>query len=143
MNTKLVLTIILMAFGPFLMAQDQQPVLRAKERIHDFGNIQQGRPVVHQFELINTGKDSISIASVVASCGCTTPTWSKLPIPPGGKTTISVGYNSAAPGRFEKPITIFYGDEMIELAVKGNVYTAPPTPAPENASIQFLKRVAL
>ena len=52
-------------------------------QVHDFGKIKQGTPVSHEFKFTNKGKVPLIIANVRASCGCTTPDWSKDPVPPG------------------------------------------------------------
>jgi hypothetical protein len=52
-------------------------VLLSRESSYDFGKIPQGKPVTHVFEFTNTSKDSIKLDEVRASCGCTTPEWSK------------------------------------------------------------------
>src|SRR6187455_102709 len=85
-----------------------QEVLSVKETEFNFGTIPQGKPVYHFFEVTNTGKDPMVISNVQTSCGCTTPEWSKEPIAPGATAIIKVGYNAAAEGFFEKPITITY-----------------------------------
>jgi hypothetical protein len=80
------------------------------------------------------------IDNVQASCGCTTPEWSREPIAPGGTSIIKVGYNSAAPGYFEKTITLMYAEGMTSLiSIKGTVWKTPEQPAPFNKSIAFLK----
>jgi hypothetical protein len=121
----------------------QADALQLKETTFNFGKIQQGRPVTHVFELVNTGKEAIKLEDVQASCGCTTPEWSRDLIQPGAKSTIKVGYNAAAEGDFSKTVTITYqdnGQKHKALAISGNVYTAPPTPAPLNSSISLLKQ---
>lgn len=107
---------------------------------HDFGNIRRGRPVTHEFQFLNTGKDPIRMENVAASCGCTTPKWSPEPVPPGKSGTITVGYNAAVEGPFEKSITLVYnGGKTKTIYVKGKV--EPPVPAvPLNSSVQLLKQ---
>lgn len=115
-------------------------VLQVKETSYDFGKIQQGRPVTHNFEVINTGKEPLMLENVQASCGCTTPEWSKEPIQPGASSTIKVGYNAAAEGDFSKSITISYNDNQHKvLIISGHVYKGPATSAPANASLSILK----
>lgn len=76
------------------------------EETHDFGQIQQGVPVSHEFVITNTGKEPLIISGVRASCGCTTPFWTKEPIAPGKTGTVKASYNAAANGPFHKSITI-------------------------------------
>ena len=81
-------------------------VLKLKETAHDFSQIPQGKPVYYSFEITNVGKTELKLDNVQASCGCTTPEWSRDPIAAGATAQIRVGYNAAAQGPFEKTITI-------------------------------------
>jgi hypothetical protein len=112
-----------------------------KETEFNFGKIPQGKPVTHVFEIVNTGKDSLHIVNVQASCGCTTPEWEKnKPVAPGATAKITVGYNAAAEGIFTKPVTITYnGSEIKQLFIKGEVWKTPASSAPENKTISDLK----
>lgn len=115
--------------------------LELKQSEHDFGKIAQNKPVYYYFEVVNKGTSPLKLDNVSASCGCTTPEWSKDPIPAGGSQKIKVGYNAAAEGVFEKYITITYnGNVTKQVKIKGNVWKAPPASAPSNESIQFLKQ---
>jgi hypothetical protein len=115
-------------------------VIQLKETAYDFGKIQQGRPVTHNFELVNIGKEPLMLENVQASCGCTTPEWSKDAIQPGATSTIKVGYNAANEGQFNKTITITYNDHQYKtLTISGTVYKGPTTSAPVNASLSLLK----
>jgi len=90
---------------------------------------------------VNTGKTELKLDNVQASCGCTTPEWSKDPIPPGATAKIKVGYNAAAENNFEKYITITYNTtQSKQLKIKGMVWKAPDGSAPANASIDLLKK---
>jgi Protein of unknown function (DUF1573) len=126
---------------------DMKPVtapvetLVLKESEFNFGKIPQGKPVTHIFEITNTGKDSLKIVNVQASCGCTTPEWERdKPLAPGASAKITVGYNAAAEGPFTKPVTITYnGSEIKQLFIKGEVWKTPASSAPENKSLGDLK----
>ena len=118
-----------------------EDVLRFKESVHDFGQIPQGKPVFFNFEIVHTGKASLKLDNVQASCGCTTPEWSKDPIAAGASSTIRVGYNAAATNYFEKYITITYNNNQTkQITIKGTVWKAPDGSAPANASIDLLKK---
>lgn len=111
-----------------------------KETSFDFGKIMQGKPVFHDFQVVNLDSAPLVIDNVQASCGCTTPEWSREPIAPGGTSIIKVGYNSAAAGYFEKTITLMYAEGMTTMvSIKGTVWKTPEQPAPFNKSIAFLK----
>lgn len=114
--------------------------LGLKELSYDFGKIPQGKPVTHIFAVENIGKDSLKIANVQASCGCTTPEWERDKVQaPGEKTKITVGYNAAAEGPFTKSITITYnGNQSKQITIKGEVWKTPATSAPENKDLKSL-----
>jgi hypothetical protein len=119
-------------------------VLKLKETEHNFGKIPQGRPVFYSFEIVNIGQEPLKLDDVKASCGCTTPEWSREAIAPGATAQIRVGYNAAAENYFEKYITITYNtNQTKQLKIFGNVWKAPEGAAPANASIQFLKKQTL
>ena len=116
--------------------------LQLKENTHNFGKIPQGRPAVTVFEIVNTGSTAMRLDNVQASCGCTTPEWSREPIAPGATAIIKVGYNAYAEGPFTKTVTIVYDTNRTKtLTISGEVYKAPSASAPENASVQFLKQI--
>ncbi|MDI9319402.1 MAG: DUF1573 domain-containing protein [Phycisphaerales bacterium] len=104
--------------------------------VHDFGTIQEGPAAEHEFEFTNTGKEPIIISNVSASCGCTTPSYSKDPVLPGKKGTIKASYNTQ--GRvdpFTKTITITSNAGIKVLTIKGEVEKAPSGSVPENNSM--------
>lgn len=145
MRRFLSLSVLLTAFI-FADAQttpETQDVLQLKETEHDFAKIPQGKPVYYIFEIVNTGTQPLKLDDVHASCGCTTPEWSRDPIAPGAAAQIKVGYNAAAEGPFDKAITITYNGQSKQLKIKGTVWKAPEGAAPANASVQFLKKQTL
>jgi hypothetical protein len=120
--------------------QKTEPI-KLSENSFDFGKIPQGKPVTHNFIVENTAKDTLHIEQVQASCGCTTPEWSKEPVLAGGKTTIKVGYNAAAEGAFEKSITIYYnGGQVKQFTIKGTVWKTPEQSAPGNQGLNVFKQ---
>ena len=139
--------LLLFAFSLFLFAvvkaqTEAAPaeVLLLKETEFDFGKIPQGKPVYHTFEIVNKGDKALKLDNVSASCGCTTPEWSRDEIAPGATAVIKVGYNAANEGGFEKPVTISYnGNQTKILKIKGQVWKAPSGAAPANAPVSFLK----
>jgi hypothetical protein len=80
-----------------------QGVLTFEHTDHDFGKVPEGTLASYEFKFKNTGNQPIVIASAQASCGCTTPDWTKTPVLPGIKAV----YNSAGrPGVFAKTVTV-------------------------------------
>ncbi|XZF14422.1 DUF1573 domain-containing protein [Chitinophagaceae bacterium MMS25-I14] len=62
---------------------------------HSFGTIKEGDVVKYSYRFRNTGQYPLLIAKTDVSCGCTTPSYPKEPIPPGGDGVIEVQFNSA------------------------------------------------
>jgi len=69
-----------------LWAQTQSAKITFTEESYDFGKIAEEKgPVTHEFTFTNTGAQPLIIQSVKASCGCTTPDWTRDPVLPGKK----------------------------------------------------------
>ena len=149
MKLNWILYIAFFFFPGFTMAQVQNQgqqigMLETRKSVFDFGNIPQGRPVFHVFMLENPSLKPVLIDNVQASCGCTTPEWSREAVSPGGKSAVKVGFNAAAEGPFEKTIQVFYaGGQQIVLTIKGSVWKTPDQPAPPNRVVSTLKAVRL
>ncbi|ARS34734.1 hypothetical protein CA264_04355 [Pontibacter actiniarum] len=78
-----------------------------EKETHDFGTVAEGTQATYVFRVKNVGKDPVVIPAVQASCGCTTPTWTKEPILPGKIGMIKAVYNTTGrPGPFHKSITV-------------------------------------
>ena len=120
-----------MLIGMTVMAQT--PVITFEKTTHDFGKINEadGR-VTTVFEFKNEGMSPLVLTNVRASCGCTTPKWTREPIMPGAVGEITVTYNpSGRPGRFQKTITITSNasEPTTRLYIKGEVISKPVNPA--------------
>lgn len=94
--------------------------------LYDFGDITEGKSVVHEFTFTNAGTQPLIITDAMASCGCTTPIWPNEPVMPGKKGKIIVTYHSAGhAGAFIKNIFITSNaitpGESYVLHIKGNV----------------------
>jgi Protein of unknown function (DUF1573) len=89
----------------------------------DFGKIKQGVPVTHEFSFVNKGKVPMIITNAQPSCGCTVPSWTRDPIPPGGSGYVKATFNAAASGNFDKSITVTANVEtgMVILRIRGEV----------------------
>ncbi len=135
---KLILTAFI-AFGGVFAAQAQTPDVQPApaenpnaaevkfvKETHDFGAIPQGTPASYSFEFKNTGKSPLIITTASASCGCTTPEWSKDPIKPGKVGFVKATYNAASPGPFTKSVTVMSNakNSTVILYLKGDVKPA-------------------
>ncbi len=90
---------------------------------YDFGKIPFKKETSHLFEFKNSGKSSLVIYDVKASCGCTVPEWSKKPIRQGEIGQLNIKYDAAFPGVFQKTLEIFYNgpNSPARIEIKGEV----------------------
>ncbi|MBL6962363.1 MAG: DUF1573 domain-containing protein [Bacteroidetes bacterium] len=98
--------------------------------IHDYGNIhEENGPASFDFKFKNVGKTKYIIDTVVASCGCTTPAYSRDPVKPGKTGFIRATYDPTnLRGPFSKTITVKGNSKgKITLTLKGNVFPRPRT----------------
>lgn len=58
------------------------------ELVRDFGTVPHGQVLVHPFRLVNNSKQTIQIAGVRASCGCTTARVLNYTLAPGQETVV-------------------------------------------------------
>ncbi len=109
---KLLVIAALLLVGQTVMAQEKtedknKPEFKFEKETHDFGTVKEGEMATYEFVFTNTGKEPLIITNVAASCGCTTPTWTREPVKPGEQGKIKAVYNSQnRPGPFTKSITI-------------------------------------
>ena len=130
---KKIFSILSMALVAVAMVA-QQPVMTFEKTEHDFGKINEdGGRVSVVFEFKNEGMAPLVLSNVRASCGCTTPTWTKEPVEPGQVGSITVTYNpNGRPGRFQKTVTITSNatEPTAKVYIKGEVI--PKAAKPEN-----------
>ncbi len=100
------------------------PKITFTESTHDYGTLQKGGNGDCEFTFVNEGNEPLILSNVRASCGCTTPHWTKEPIMPGKSGSIKVHYNTNNVGGFTKSITVTSNavdNPRVVLKVKGNV----------------------
>ncbi|MCI4670003.1 MAG: DUF1573 domain-containing protein [Bacteroidia bacterium] len=101
------------------------------EEIYKFPEVTSGETVTHQFRFKNTGSEDLVLTRVKASCGCTTPSYSKDPIKPGEEGYIDVAFNTnGKKGRQVKTVTVtanMEGNTTKVLRIEGNVADAAPS----------------
>jgi hypothetical protein len=81
-------------------------MLRFDKREHDFGTIKTGTPVETEFKFKNTYTKPVKLSGVKASCGCTTPDYTKSLVPVGGSGFVKATYNNKSEGRINKTLTV-------------------------------------
>lgn len=90
----------------------------------DFGTLTEGEVVEHTFTFTNTGGEPLILSQVSASCGCTTPDFSKTPIVPGGEGEVKVRFDSSGQvGRQHKVISVANNgvNNIVLLHLRGEV----------------------
>ena len=88
-------------------AKVSTPNIEMLETSFDFGEIQQGESITHEFILKNSGDAELIITAAKGSCGCTVPEWPKSPISEGEEAVIKVTFNSAGKsGKQNKTVTL-------------------------------------
>lgn len=112
------------------------PVITFEKTVHDFGSIPKGGNGECEFVFKNTGKEPLTLTSVRASCGCTTPYWTQEPITKGKTGFVRVKYDTNRIGAFSKTITVTSNsstNSTIVLTIKGVVEDVASVPAaPQN-----------
>ena len=113
----------------FSFAYAQEAVIEFKEKEFDFGTIkEEDGKATTTFEFTNTGDAPLVINGVSASCGCTTPDWSREPIAPGATGFVKASYDTAGrPGPFRKSITVKSNasEQSVLLFIVGDVIPKP------------------
>ena len=98
------------------------------EMEYDFGNIQEGKVVEKIFNFTNNGQAPLVISNITASCGCTSPDWTKSPVQPGQTGFVKVVFNSAAKSGAQSPTVTIQANtnpSVTRLSMRGSV--APKT----------------
>jgi LEA14-like dessication related protein len=121
----LAFTFILSAVTLVSAQNKEASIVAVDSVVHDFGEVNEAdEPVVHIFKVKNDGNAPLIITKVAASCGCTTPEWTKEPIAPGKTGEIKVSFDTRnRPGLFTKTIAVYSNGKVgnYTLTIKGKV----------------------
>lgn len=121
---QVILVFSLVAMVNLGMAQDKAKIV-FEEMTHNFGTFKESAGVqTTTFKFTNTGAVPLVLSNVRASCGCTTPKWTREPVPPGESGSIDVSYNPKnRPGSFNKSVTVTSNAEnsTVVLRITGKV----------------------
>ena len=126
---KLFLTLFVALFGFAAQAQEVQetPAEGAKitfeDKVINYGKVEKGANGTRVFKFKNEGTEPLVLNSVRASCGCTTPKWTREPIAPGAEGEIQVKYDTNRMGNFHKTVTVQSNatNKTVVLTIKGQV----------------------
>lgn len=118
------LMILIVALAANMSVAFAQAQIKFDKIMYDFGTFSEKTAIQKcTFTFTNTGDKPLIINQAVASCGCTVPTYTKTPIKPGQKGSITVTYNGTGkfPGHFKKTITVRTNGvpEMTRLYIEG------------------------
>ncbi|GAB4405971.1 MAG: hypothetical protein OHK0039_07330 [Bacteroidia bacterium] len=122
------LSVVCLLLAGSLYAQE---AIKFEKTTHEFGELQQGDDATYTFRFTNTSAEPVKLTNVRASCGCTTPTWTREAVAPGATGEILVKYSTVnRPGPFTKTVSVTYDSvaRPIVLYIKGNVAGAPQAP---------------
>lgn len=122
---KLLSFFLFVLFGLTASSQYMKTKMKISPTEYNFGAFKEeaGRQTF-DFIVTNTGDQPLILQNVVASCGCTTPVWTKSPISPGGKGKVTAIYDPVnRPGVFNKTLTVYSNavPPTIVLTIKGEV----------------------
>lgn len=130
---KMTLLFIVTLFSAAMFSQEAATVamkpedyVKFKDVAYNFGKIKQGTPVTHDFPFANNSDKVVVIETAQASCGCTTPVWPQAPVAKGKSDKITAGFNAAAPGPFNKTISVKLAgvDGYLTLTISGEVLSS-------------------
>jgi hypothetical protein len=131
MKRSFVLLAWLLILPLSLLGQQRGPNISFMKIEHDFGEIKEADGIAaHTFEFTNTGSAPLIIQAVNATCGCTTPTWTREPVMPGEKGKVSAAYDpKGRPGQFDKSIIVQTNASTVPVTLKitGKVIPKPLT----------------
>ncbi|MCU0429733.1 MAG: DUF1573 domain-containing protein [Cytophagaceae bacterium] len=129
MLKKIILSSVLVSIFSFSSLAQSESFQFIEDK-HDFGMVEEGINALWEFKFKNVGTDTITLqqSDVRASCGCTTPSWTKEAIPPGGMGSVSAQFNSAGrPGVFNKNVTVSYKGGVVKMLTIKGVVIKPDT----------------
>ena len=132
---KKLIASLMLVFGVFSMAQAQEATesnpnaakIQFEKTTIDYGTITKGADGMREFTFVNEGKEPLILNNVRASCGCTTPKWTREPVAPGEDGIIKVKYDTKRVGNFNKTITVQSNasNGTVTLMIKGKILDAP------------------
>ena len=100
-----------------------QPRFTSNTEMYSFGQIEWKHPVTAQYTITNTGDQPLVLTEVEPDCACSVAQWTKTPIAPGAKGTISVTFDAEALGHFQKSVAIYTNAQphLVYLKFNGEV----------------------
>lgn len=118
--------------------------IKINTKLKNLGILELGEKVVYKFEITNTSNKPLVIWHVSASCGCTTPNWTKKPIQPNETGIVKVKFESEEPGAFEKSVHVYtnFNDRPVKLVIQGQVVTSKAEKGFSKKDVQFNSQIS-
>lgn len=127
---KITMTLLMALFACMPLVNHAQlntakPKIAFEKVQHNYGTFKEELGVqTYSFNFKNEGSVPLILNNVQASCGCTTPEWTRQPVAPGAKGMIKVSYDPKnRPGVFNKTIRVSSNAENADvvLTILGDV----------------------
>ncbi|KAA6335330.1 hypothetical protein EZS27_016420 [termite gut metagenome] len=106
MRLKYLLSVIIPIFTICLSVSSQPCLSLHRENLY-LGEIAWKQPASVEYTVTNTGDQPLIVTDIIPSCGCVVAHWTKSPIYPGSKGTITITYDAKLLGRFHKSASIY------------------------------------
>jgi hypothetical protein len=123
MRTFLVTFVLIPFLSAFAFSQAKINILEGTT--FSIGSIPRGRVVEHELTIQNPGTDTLIISRVDVSCGCTGSMLSTDHIPPGGKGSLQITFDSKNfRGPIHKTVTVnsnAVGEQAMQISFDGTV----------------------
>ena len=86
-----------------------------KNEKFQMGKIAYGKPVEYAVEITNTGKDTLTLETARAGCGCTTPNFTpNQRFGPGQSVIINILFNGSVLGNFTRFTDIIFTGGLVK-----------------------------
>ncbi len=124
---KIILSACVLLFATAMFAQKKTvDVAKFSTDTIDQGKLKQNNPEEVKFIVTNISNAPLIIEQANPTCGCTVGDYTKTPIAPGGTGYVSAKFNAAAPGHFNKTLTVKFAgtDDIKNITIRGDVLPA-------------------
>ncbi len=126
-NSKIIILLFAsLIYGSIYGQNNNNQGIEFDKMIHNFGDLQLSSGKQNcTFTFKNISQQPIVIQTVISSCGCTTPEWTKNPVKPGESGKINVTFlNDQGPYPFDKSLTVYVSGSPrpLILRIKGVVH---------------------
>ncbi len=99
---------------------DRNEALRFDREMLEIGTLgEDDAPQTYRFAFANIGREPLVITKVLASCGCTIPTFSREPVAPGHRAEVAVRFTPKGhPGTLNRHVYVYTNRSSAHPAVR-------------------------